>query len=137
MLRTVTRVLVIAAVASTGVAASMGTVQASASAPRLVATLSAPVATQPTTLIEGSGKKLKWVPKTINATSIQGTCASTNFSFLITNKTTTAQQVEYQGKPFSLAIPPMHGLYVCANGAIKGTFKLKADAKAKLTFNIT
>ncbi len=137
MLRTVTRVLVIAAVATTGVAASMGTAHASASAPRLVAALSAPVATHPTTLIEGSGKKLRWVPKTIAATSVAGTCTSTNFSFLITNKTKVAQQVKYQGKPFSTAIPPSHGLFVCASGAINGTFTLKADAKAKLTFTIT
>jgi hypothetical protein len=137
MLRTVTRVLILAAVAVTATATSMDTAHASGAAPRLVAVLAAPVATQPTTLIEGSGKKLKWVPKTINATSVAGTCSRTNYSFLITNKTKVAQQVTYQGMAFNLPIPPKEGLFVCADGAISGTFTLKADAKAKLTFHIT
>jgi hypothetical protein len=137
MLRTVTRVLVIAAVAITATATTVGPAHASGAAPRLVAVLAAPGATQPTTLIEGSGKKLKWVPKSISATSVAGTCSSANYSFLITNKTKVPQQVKYQGKNFNVPIPPQRGLFVCADGAVTGTFTLKADAKAKLTFHIT
>lgn len=118
-------------------ATSMGAAHASGAAPTLVAVLSAPGAAQPTTLIEGRGNNLRWVPNTITATSVAGTCSSANYSFLITNKTKVAQQVRYQGKNFNLPIPPQQGLFVCADGAVTGTFTLKADRKAKLTFHIT
>jgi hypothetical protein len=136
MLSTVKRVLVIAAVATAGVAASAGTAHAS-TAVRVTSGVGSVALTTPTTNVEGTGSALKWVPATIRAKAVAGTCSSTNHSFLIVNKTKANQQVEYSGGALGAPIPPKNGLYVCASGAIKTTFWLKADKAAKLKVNIT
>ncbi len=136
MLHTVKRMLVIAAVATTCVIASTGTAQASTSTAKLVSSV-AVVATRPTTSIEGKGANLRWVPRTIAAPAAPGTCSSTNYSFLIVNKTRATQQVVYRGSAFGSPIPPKNGLFVCGSGAIRGTFSLQADPNARLKFNIT
>jgi hypothetical protein len=136
MLHTVKRMLVVAALATTCVIASIGTAQASTSSARLVSSVAA-VASQPTTSIEGRGSALKFIPKTVTAGAVAGACSSTNYSFLIVNKTKATQQIVYRGSVFGSPIPPKNGLLVCGSGAIKGTFSLQADPKAKLKFNIT
>ena len=136
MLRTVRRLLVIAAVATTGVIASVGTAHASSSSAALTWSVTA-VAAQPTTSIQGTGSALKFVPRSVTARHITGTCTATNYSFLILNKTRATQQVTYKGAAFGPPIPPKNGLLVCATGAIKGTFSLRADPLARLHFTIT
>ncbi len=131
MLRTITRMLVVFAVAGSGVAASAGTAHASTWV-RPWSAVGAVGATQPTTNIDGRGHNLKWVPNSVKALPISGTCSSTNYSFLVLNKTRATQQIEYKGQPLFKPIPPKNGLYVCASGPIKATFTLKADAGAKL-----
>ena len=136
MFRTVSRMLVVIAIAGSGIAASAGTAQAATSV-RLSSAAGAVAATQPTTNIEGKGSNLKWVPKSVHALPVSGTCASTNYSFLVLNKTKATQQIVYQGKPLFTPIPPKNGLYVCASGPIKATFKLQADPGAKLKLTVT
>lgn len=131
MLRSITRMLAVIAIAGSGIAADAGTAHASASS-RLSSGAGAVATTQPTTNIEGRGHNLKWVPNSVKALPVSGTCSSTNYSFLILNKTKATQQIEYQGKPLFTPIPPKNGLYVCASGPIKATFTLKADSGAKL-----
>jgi hypothetical protein len=136
MLRTAKRMLVIAAITTTGVAASVGTAHASTSV-RLVSAVGTVSATQPTTNIAGKGSALKWSPKSVKALPVSGACAATNYSFLIINKTKSSQQVEYSGGALGSPIPPKNGLYVCASGKIKTTFWLLADPNALLKVNIT
>lgn len=136
MLRTVKRILLIAAVATTGMAASVGTAHASSSV-RLVSAAGVVAATQPTTRIERSGSALVWVPMRVRGLAAPGTCSSSNYSFLILNRTRVAQQVMYQGSPLFSPIPAKQGLYVCASGALRATFSLQADRSAKLRIVIT
>jgi hypothetical protein len=68
---------------------------------------------------------------------VSGTCSSTNYSFLIINKTRAAQQIIYRGSPLFSPIPAKQGLYVCASGALRATFTLQADANAKLKIVIS
>jgi hypothetical protein len=137
MLRTVKRVLVIAAITTTGVAASVATAHASTAGPRLVTAVGAVAATQPTVNLSGKGKALTWTPKSVKAKPVSGTCAAGNYSFLIVNNTKANQQVEYSGGPLGSVIPPKDGLYVCGSGKIKTNFWPKADPKALLKVTIT
>ena len=136
MLHTLKRMLVIAAVAATGVIASVGTAQASTSSAAPASSVAA-AAAQPTTVIKGSGSALKFVPRSVTATHVSGNCTSTNYSFLIVNRTRATQQVIYKGASFGSPIPPRNGLFVCGSRPIKGTFSLHADPLAKLHFIIT
>lgn len=136
MLRTITRLLVVIAIAGSGIAATAGTAHASA-AIRLSSAAGVVAASQPTTNIEGKGHNLKWVPKSVKALPVSGTCSSTNYSFLVLNKTKATQQIVYKGKPLFTPIPPKNGLYVCASGPIKATFTLQADPGAKLRLTVS
>jgi hypothetical protein len=136
MLRTVKRMVVIAAVATTGMVASVGSVHASA-AVRTVSAARVVAVTPPTTNIEGRGSALRWVPRSLTAVHVSGTCSPTNYSFLILNKTRASQQIIYQGSPLFSPIPAKQGLYVCASARLKATFSLQADANAKLKIVIT
>ena len=136
MLRTVIRMLVIAAVVTTGMLASAGSVDASARVRPLHAAGVVAV-TPPTTNIEGRGSALRWVPRSLTAVHVSGTCSSTNYSFLILNKTRAAQQIIYQGSPLFSPIPAKQGLYVCASSRLRATFSLQADPNAKLRIVIT
>jgi hypothetical protein len=112
MLRSVTRAVVIVAVATTGIFASAGAASAAAPLARLTASTSGATATSPTSQITGSGKLRKFAPNHVTAAPATGTCSSTNYSFLVKNVT--------------------HG-----TGAGSGVITLKGDAKAKLNFTIT
>lgn len=133
MLHTVTRALVIVAVATAGIFASAGA--ASAAAP-LATLTAAPATTPPSSLIKGAGTTRRFVPNTVTAAPITGTCSSTNYSFLITNETKATQTLMYNGAVLGV-IKPKLALFVCATGAGSGTIKLKGDSKAKLVFTIT
>jgi hypothetical protein len=135
MLRTVKRVLVIAAIATTGVVASAGTGHAAA-APRFITHVGAVASTPPTTNLSGKGSALKWAPKSVKGLPVSG-CSASGYSFLILNKTSATQTIEYSGGSLQPPIPPKEGLYVCASGKIKTTFWPEADSKAILKVNIT
>ena len=136
MLRTVNRMLIIVAIGTSVVATSVTTARASTSV-RLASAAAGIVGTQPTTNIEGHAATLKWVPNSVRALPAPGTCSSTNYSFLILNKTRRTQQVMYQGSPLFSPIPRNNGLYVCASGKLRATFALQANAHALLKVVIT
>jgi hypothetical protein len=136
MLHTVTRALVIVAVATAGIFASSGAASAAAPLAPLTAVTAAPVTTPPSSLIKGAGKTRKFVPNTVTAAPAAGTCSSTNYSFLVTNQTRATQTLMYNGTVLGV-IKPKLALFVCATGAGSGTITLKGDPKAKLAFTIT
>jgi hypothetical protein len=137
MLRTVKRVLVIAAIATTGVVASAGTGHAAA-APRFITHVGAAATTTlPTTNLSGKGAKLKWAPKSIKGAPTSTECATAPYSFEILNKTKASQQIVYSGGDLGSPIPAGQGLYVCGSGKIKTTFWPAADPKAILKVTIT
>lgn len=132
----ITRIAVIAGVATSGILVSLGTASAAAPAVRLTA-IPGVAATPPSSQIKGSGSTRRFVPKSVTAAPATGTCGSTNYSFRITNSTRTTQQVLYNGAALGKPIKPALGLYVCAANAGSGTLTLQGDARAKLSFTIT
>jgi hypothetical protein len=137
MLNTVKRVMVIAAIATTGIFAGAGTAHAAAQATGLSAVSSASTLTAPTSVIKGAGKTRKFVPNSVTAAPATGTCSSTNYSFLIHNSTMHTQTIMYLGAQLGSPIKSKQGLYVCAAGAGTGKLTLKGDVKAFLNFTIT
>jgi hypothetical protein len=137
MLDTVKRVLVIAAITTTGVVTSVATAHASA-APRLATAVGAVATTLPTTNLSGKGSALKWAPKSIKGAPTSSGCVAPGpYSFLILNKTKADQQIEYSGGPLGSPIPPKEGLYICGTGKLKSTFWPEADPNALLKVTIT
>jgi len=138
MLPAVKRVLIVVAIAATGVFASLGTAQAATGTARLTSAAASPDGCcAPTSKIEGTGKALKFVPKTVTAAPVAGTCSSTEYSFLVVNETKATQHVTYMGSPYGPALPPKQRLYLCFSSAGVGTLSLTKDPKAKLKFTIT
>ena len=137
MLHTITRAVVIAAIATYGILAGTGAVRAAAPAVTLTSVTAVATSGLPSSQIKGAGPTRKFVPSTVTAAPATGTCGSANYSFLITNSTKTTQQVMYAGAKLGKPIKPKLGLYVCADEAGNGTLTLLHDAKAKLTFTIT
>jgi hypothetical protein len=137
MANTVTRALVIVAVATTGIFASAGAASAAAPLARLTGVTGASVATQPSTQIKGAGKTRKFVPNNVTAAPISGTCSLTNYSFLVTNETKATQTLMYNGQQLANPVPPKQQLAVCSTTAGSGVITLKGDPKAKLSFTIT
>ena len=137
MLHTITRAVVIAAIATSGILAGTGAVRAAAPAVSLTSVTAVATGGLPSSQIKGAGPTRKFVPSTVTAAPATGTCGSANYSFLITNSTKTTQQVLYAGAKLGKPIKPKLGLYVCADEAGNGTLTLLHDAKAKLTFTIT
>jgi hypothetical protein len=137
MLRTVKRVLVIGAIATSGVIASVGTAHA-AVAPRFITHVAAATTTTlPTTNLSGKGAKLKWAPTSIKGKPTNTQCATAPYSFEILNKTKASQQIVYSGGDLGSPIPAGQGLYVCGSGKLKTTFWPAADPKAILKVTIT
>jgi hypothetical protein len=137
MLNTVTRAVVIAAIATTGMFAGAGAAHAAAPATGVTAVSSASTLTPPTSVIKGSGTTRRFVPNSVTAAPATGTCSSTNYSFLIHNSTLHTQTIMYLGAQLGSPIKPKQGLYVCAAGAGTGKLTLKGDVKAFLKFTIT
>ncbi len=124
MLQTWKRAAVIATIAATGVFASVGTAHASTAAGH------------PTTKIEGSGRALSWVPNKITAKHITGTCSTTNYSFAVTNTTTSPETITQNGTAIGPAIPAGKTELVCGSAAGKAVLALKADPKAHLAVTL-
>jgi hypothetical protein len=137
MLRMIKRAVVIIAVGTTGIFASIGTAHAATGPARLTSVTAVTTTAPPSSSIKGAGATRKFVPATVTAAPVSGTCSPTNYSFLIKNLTKRPQQVMYNGAALGSPIKTHQSLLVCADGAGTGTLDLKGDAKAKLTFTIT
>jgi hypothetical protein len=137
MLPRIHRILAISALAATGIVAGAGSAHAAIGTRLTWSASSGATATLPSSKIEGTGRALRFVPKSITAGPTVGTCSSTNYSFLVINSTMRSQQIIYMGMPLGSPITPKQGLLVCANGAGTGSLTVRRDPKAKLSFTIT
>lgn len=143
MLPGVKPALVIAAIATTGAFASLGTAQAATSSVKLSWAADAPAASSiPTSNIKVTGSALKFVPKTltVNQTGANGRCTKKSHSFNVTNRTSVSQQLESMGSPVLSAIPPgeTEGICVFTTNGSAGSFRLtlQKDANAVLTVKV-
>ena len=137
MLPRIRRILAISALAATGIVAGAGSSHAAIGTRLTWSASSVAVGTLPSSKIEGTGRALRFVPKSITAVPTVGICSSTNYSFLVINSTRRSQQIIYMGVPLGSPITPKQGLLVCANGAGTGSLTVRRDPKAKLSFTIT
>jgi hypothetical protein len=137
MLPRVHRILLITALAATGFIAGAGSAHAAIGTRLTWSASSGATATLPSSKIGGTGKALRFVPKSITAGPTVGTCSSTNYSFLVINSTRRSQQIIYMGMPLGSPIKPKLGLLVCADGAATGSLTVRRDPRAKLSFTIT
>ena len=85
----------------------------------------------PTVKIEGSPAIFS--PTKIKVKGVTGpACTPQHYSFKVTNKTSVAQQLEYNGSPFSNPIPPGKHIPVCDEDGINFKLGLESNAAAVL-----
>jgi hypothetical protein len=144
MRATIKRILVIGAVTTVGVFASVGTTHAAA-APRFAG---GHVASRPmvagakvlNSFIVPTTKKEKFSPTKLTVPDVAGAnCTQTTYSFLVTNITSATQQLAYGGSPVLNPIPSGTVSWVCVdNGGVGGSLVLNlvANPKAKLTITV-
>jgi hypothetical protein len=68
-------------------------------------------------------------PSSLTAGLTKGTCSDTNYSFSVSNLTSTNQQLTLNGADEGPAIPPDEGLAFCATGKGSGTLGLVGSTK--------
>ncbi len=77
----------------------------------------------------------KFKPKRVTAPRTVGTCTPANYSFSVTNITSSTQQLTYDGSDFGFPIPASQNEFICPP---EGTFVLGLTSSAKtLTATIT
>jgi hypothetical protein len=143
MRATVKRILVVGAIATTGVFASVGTTHAAA-APRFTGhVLSGPLVASAkvvNSFIVPKGAKEGFSPAKLTVPDVTGTaCAVTDYSFAVSNFTTSTQQLTNAGSPIANPIPEFTAELICADdGDVGGSFvlNLAANPKAKLTITL-
>jgi hypothetical protein len=144
MRSTIKRILVIGAVTTVGMFASVGTTHAAA-APRFAGGHEASRsliagARVLNTFVVPTAKAEAFQPRKLTVPDVTGAnCSETTYSFLVTNITASTQQLTYGGSEVLNPIPTGTVEWVCVdNGGAGGTLvlNLSANPKAKLTINV-
>jgi hypothetical protein len=140
---TIKRLLVIGAIATTGMFASVSTTHA-APAPHFAG---GHVASRPmiagakvlNTFIVPKKAKEGFSPTKLTVPDVTGAnCTQTNYSFLVTNITVDTQQLAYGGSPILNPIPSGTVEWICVdNGGVGGSLVLNLAANAKANLTIT
>jgi len=106
---------------------------------KVVAIHTATAGTGPNTNLKGSGKTVVFSPKKLTGLSAvsQADCATTDYSFSITNTTSKAQSLTEGGTAIGIKIPKDTDEAICVFNDGSYTLGLKSSPAAKLKLTVT